>query len=159
MIHADAGIALDHAQRLPPTHVHDGDEVDPCHYAVGRPVVAPVVDGEILYPCALAGGGVLILDRVSAGDLRLAGVLIGLAKPVEEDMPLCRLPALFPDRTQDLHDARVHRHGPDNRILGVIEPDRSLLHVDAIDAPRQLQSRLDARAMEGEQGDDWLYVG
>ena len=54
MIHADAGIALDHAQRLPPTHVHDGDEVDPCHHAMGRPVMPPVLDGEILYSPVLA---------------------------------------------------------------------------------------------------------
>jgi hypothetical protein len=67
MIDADAGIALDHAQRLPASHVHDGDEVDPGHDAVGGPVVAPIMDSEILYLGAPASGGVLVLDRVAAG--------------------------------------------------------------------------------------------
>ena len=95
MVDTDAGIALDHAQRFPAAHVHDGDEVDPRHHAMGRPVVAPVMDGEILYLGMPTGGGVLVLDRVAAGDLRLARVLIGFAEPVEEDMPLGRaLPPL-----------------------------------------------------------------
>lgn len=149
MIYANAGIALDHPERLPAAHVHDGDEIYPGHDAVGRPVMAPVMDGEILYPRTLAGGGVLVLDRIAAGNFGLARVLIGLAEAVKEDMPLCRLPPLFPDRTQDVHDARVHRHGPDDRVLAVVEPDRPFVHVHAVDAPRDLQRRLDARAVEG----------
>ena len=61
--------------------------------------MAPVMNGEILYPRALAGGGVLVLYRIAAWDLGLARILIGLAEPVEENMPLRRLPPLFPDRT------------------------------------------------------------
>lgn len=73
-------------------------------------------------------------------------------------MSRCRLAPLVPDRAQNLHDTWMHRHVPDDRILGVIEPDRSFLHVDALGAPRQLQRGLDAWAMEGEQGDDRLYM-
>ena len=60
-----------HTQRLPAAHVHDGDEIDPRYHAMGRPVMAPVMDREILYPRMLAGGGVLVLDRVAAGVLAL----------------------------------------------------------------------------------------
>jgi len=143
MIDADAGIALDHAQRLPASHVHDGDEVDPCHDAVGRPVMAPVVDGEILYLRPLARGGMLVLDRVAAGDGSLASVLIGFAESIEENMSRCWLTPLLPDGMQDVQDAGMHRNGPDNGILAVVKADRSLLHVDALDAPRKLQRGLD----------------
>src|SRR3546814_9981875 len=125
---------------------------------MGRPVVAPVMDGEILYLGTPASGGMLVLDRIAAGDLRLAGVGIGFAQPVEENMPLCRLPSLLPDRTQHIHHAGMHRKGPDDGILAVVKPDRSLLHIDALDTPRELQCRLAAWAMEGAQGDDRLDV-
>ena len=98
MIDADAGIALDHAQRFPASHIHDGDEVDPRHDAVGRPMMAPVMDGEILYLRAPARSGVLVLDRVAAGNGNLAGVLIGPAESVEEDMPFGWPLPLLPER-------------------------------------------------------------
>lgn len=85
-------------------HVHDGDEIDPRHHAMGRPVMAPVMDREILYPRALAGGGVLVLDRVAAGDFGLAGVLIGFAEPIGEDMALERPSTLFPDGAEAMGD-------------------------------------------------------
>src|SRR3546814_12204298 len=76
-----------------------------------------VMDGEILYLGTPASGGMLVLERIAAGDLRLAGVGIGFAQPVEENMPLCRLPSLLPDRTQHIHHAGMHRNGPDDGIL------------------------------------------
>src|SRR3546814_4590378 len=86
--------------RFPAAHIHDGEEVDPRHGASRCPVVAPFMDGEILYSRALAGGGVLVLDRIAAGNLRLAGVRIGVTEPVEENMPRCWLTPLLPDRAQ-----------------------------------------------------------
>ena len=53
----------------------------------------------------------------------------------------------------------MHGHRSDDGILAVVKPDRSFLHIDPVHAPRQLQRGLDAWAMEGEQGDDRLYVG
>src|SRR3546814_2173522 len=74
---------------------------------MGRPVVAPVMDGEILYLGTPASGGMLVLDRIAAGDLRLAGVGIGFAQPVEENMTLCRLPSLLPDRRSEEHTSEL----------------------------------------------------
>ena len=158
VIHTDAGIALDHPQRFPSTHIHDGDEIDARHHAVGCPVMAPVMDGEILNSSARAGGRMLVLDRVAAGDFRLARVRIGFAKPVEEDMAICRLSSFFPYRAEHIVHARVHRHRFDHRVLAVVEPDRSFLHVHPIDAPRDLQRRLDARTLERQHRDDRLDV-
>ena len=56
--------------------VDNGDEVDSRHHAMRRPVRPPVMDGEILNCRALAGGGVLVLDRIAAGYLRLSRVRI-----------------------------------------------------------------------------------
>lgn len=38
----------------------------------------------------------------------------------------------------------------------MVQSDRFLFHINAVDAPRHLQRRLDARAVEGEQRDDRL---
>lgn len=114
------------------------------------------MDGEILDPRALAGGRMLVLDRVAAGYVRLARVRIRFAEPVEEDVALCRLSSLFPDRPEHIENARMHRDRLDDGVLAVIEPDRSFLHVDPIDAPGYLQGRLNARTLERQHDDNWL---
>ncbi len=73
-------------------------------------------------------------------------------------MAICRLSSFFPDRVKHIEHARMHRHRFDDSVLAVVEPDRSLFHIDPIDAPRNLQCRLDPRTLEGQHGDDWLDV-
>ena len=119
-------------------------------------MMAPVMDGEILDPRALAGRRMLVLDRVAAGNVRLARVGIRFAKPVEEDVALGRLSSFFPDRPKHIEQARMHRHRLDDCILAVIEPDRSFRHVDPIDVPRYLQGCLDTRTLKRQHDDNGL---
>lgn len=91
-------------------------------------MVQPVIAGEIFDSCALAGGGEPSLDRVATGGFGLAGVLIGFAESVEEDMALERPPTLFQIGVScPAHGMR--QHPLDGGILAVIEADRRLVHM------------------------------
>lgn len=48
MLGTDSGIAFDHTEILPSAEVANRDQVDALHHAVARPMVAPVVDAEVL---------------------------------------------------------------------------------------------------------------
>ena len=100
VIDAHAGIALDHFKRTPTTHMHDGDEVDPCHDAVRRPVMAPVMDGEVVDLRLLACRPVLAPERIAARNSREARVLIGPAGVIEEHMAFGGFSMLLPGRQQ-----------------------------------------------------------